>query len=957
MFVGRAPELDQLSVALAFARTGRGRAVLVRGDAGVGKTRLTQHACALADDFLVLAGAGLPMPTLTIPLLPLRAALADLPISRRPPLRGAASEAAEELDRWLELRCAEQPVAVAIDDIHWADPATLDVLMWVLAGLTQRRLVVLMTLRRGEAGPGHPLHRWLADARRLPGFTELSLGSLDLEETREQLAGVLGDEPHDSLVREVFERTGGNAYLNRLLVQGVSATQATLGPDLPDDLASAALRAWHGMSPPARDLARVLAVGGRIARPGDLERSAALAGVSDLQGALRECVDSDLLELDDRGGYWFHHPMQAEALAGRTDPGELRRLHAAMAEAMERELESGDVTAPGGSELETLSLIADHHERAGHTHVAYEWALRAAGLAEATGAVTSLARLLRRAVDMLENRGESTTDEVVDLWSRLRVATAAVADHDGELFAVEALLARHDPERDPLVVAELLVRRQHLRFSTGQSFFNVAELERAVDLSQQQPETWQHALALSELAHATLWQEDPRAPQLARDALDRARECGHPQALSFALTANAMLAVLEERYDEGRRFGCEGVSAAARAREGWAFVHATMWEANSIGSEPESEYSQLLNDRRAEAAGLGMPHRYQAWLAAVEASGRLHAGDWVACQQLLRLALGSTPGALVDASARLTAARLAALQGHTHEAEGHLARADELFAETSTFLAFEFDAVRALVLLSGGHRREAIDAAAAGIATDGVLPTMCEWLLPLAARALADLAQRARDGGADPTEHLAELDALVLRHPHIFVDFFPQTTALEHQLTGLEAIYRAEVVRSRHPGQAHPLWTEASTALHGYLPWDECYALWREAESLLLAGRAHRDAGADALRRARILAARLLAQPLIDELEHLARTARVPLADPASTQLSAGTATATTVDLRLTQREVEVLGHIVAGRTYGEIAKALVLSEKTVSSHVSHLLRKTGSANRIDLARWATRPD
>ena len=57
----------------------------------------------------------------------------------------------------------------------------------------------------------------------------------------------------------------------------------------------------------------------------------------------------------------------------------------------------------------------------------------------------------------------------------------------------------------------------------------------------------------------------------------------------------------------------------------------------------------------------------------------------------------------------------------------------------------------------------------------------------------------------------------------------------------------------------------------------------------------------------------------------------------------------------LTAREREVLAHIVAGRTYGEIARELVLSEKTVSSHVSHLLSKTGTANRVDLARWATR--
>jgi DNA-binding CsgD family transcriptional regulator len=60
---------------------------------------------------------------------------------------------------------------------------------------------------------------------------------------------------------------------------------------------------------------------------------------------------------------------------------------------------------------------------------------------------------------------------------------------------------------------------------------------------------------------------------------------------------------------------------------------------------------------------------------------------------------------------------------------------------------------------------------------------------------------------------------------------------------------------------------------------------------------------------------------------------------------------------RLTAREEEVLAHVAAGRTYREIARALVVSEKTVSTHVSHLLAKTGTANRVDLARWATHRD
>ena len=184
----------------------------------------------------------------------------------------------------------------------------------------------------------------------------------------------------------------------------------------------------------------------------------------------------------------------------------------------------------------------------------------------------------------------------------------------------------------------------------------------------------------------------------------------------------------------------------------------------------------------------------------------------------------------------------------------------------------------------------------------------------------------------------------------MLADLAPVSGVYGRQLAGLDALYRAEVARCRQEPGADVRWTEAATSLHDVLPWEECYALWRQAEALLHAGATHREAASDALRRCHALARDLEAVPVLDEVAVLARTARVPLAEPA-TPLDP---TEPAHD-RLTAREREVLAHIVAGRTYGEIARALVLSEKTVSSHVSHLLAKTGTVNRVDLAGWATR--
>lgn len=107
--------------------------------------------------------------------------------------------------------------------------------------------------------------------------------------------------------------------------------------------------------------------------------------------------------------------------------------------------------------------------------------------------------------------------------------------------------------------------------------------------------------------------------------------------------------------------------------------------------------------------------------------------------------------------------------------------------------------------------------------------------------------------------------------------------------------------------------------------------------------------GAAELRRAYRLAMDLEAA-LLDDVKALARTARVPLMERHAVPSDAVTGLP-----ELTTREREILAHLVAGRTYGEIARELVISEKTVSGHVSNMLHKTGTANRVELAGPARR--
>jgi DNA-binding CsgD family transcriptional regulator len=235
-----------------------------------------------------------------------------------------------------------------------------------------------------------------------------------------------------------------------------------------------------------------------------------------------------------------------------------------------------------------------------------------------------------------------------------------------------------------------------------------------------------------------------------------------------------------------------------------------------------------------------------------------------------------------------------------------------------------------------------------GLLSAGVPPTMCEWLCPLAARALADLVGDAKEHGADPGEHLALVDDLVDRFPHVVPDGSMTNPGYRRQVDALDALYAADVARARGERDEAILWRRAAEELDGTLPWDAAYAAFRAGESLLLQPAGSREDAAAFLRRAATSATALEAEPVLRDVTSLAAAARIPL-DHGET--APGDTTGALPGL--TKREREIVTHIVAGRTYGEIARALFLSEKTVSSHVSNILRKTGSTNRVDLARRA----
>ncbi|GAA1735570.1 helix-turn-helix transcriptional regulator [Isoptericola hypogeus] len=937
--VGRAPELDRLTSLLAAAAQGEARTVLVLGDAGVGKTSLVESALAATRPRTVLRGPCLPFHTISIPFLPLREAVRGSGVAGPPGVEGDLTVVG--FDDWLTELGRVGPLVLFVDDLQWADSSSLDALLYLVAGPRRRPHALVVTVRSGEDAPERPVRRWLADARRMPGCAEIRLDPLDRIATAQHLAALLGGPVHESLVEEVYARSHGNPYFTRLLAAGLPADARHVPSEYTDDLRDAVMSAWYRLGPHGREVAEVLAAAGAPAQPDVL---AGVCGweVDAVHAALGDGAGAGLLAPAADGAVWFRHPLSAEVLESSLERGRRRDLHrdfallaAEEAAASERQGRSPDVR--------TVVAVADHEHRAGDPARAYAAALRAADAAGAAGGAAEQQRLLARALGLhpaVPDTGESRRE----LLERSGRAARGAGLFQPELEIVDALLELVDPEAEPLVTARLLVRRMHLEYSTGRAFMDVPAMREAVRLSAAEPRSGTHALALAELYHAGMWHEVEGLEPAAVRALEIARAAGDDGALTYALTANAIVAVLADDVEAGVALGREAAAVAARTRDWWAYLHAVVWEANGVETWASTTYSEIQRRYREQMVELGAPHAFVAHFSADEAMNYLAIGDWRGCVERLRVAIASNPGPVADIKARLAAARLAALQGRSDEASAHLARAEDQFADLSAFVAFEFDAVRAEVRLAAGDAEGAFDAAWRGLTGAGPAPTMAEWLVPLALRALADLAdgtsaERLAEGRYDVVERV---DRFRERFPRVVLDFGASTPLMTAQISGLEALSAAEEARARH-ADAGGLWVAAADRLAaGGLPWEEAYACRRGAEAFLAAGA--RAQGVPLLRRGLAAAERLQAAASIEALRDLAARARVTLGEPTAVDLPdepiAG----------LTARELEVLSHLAVGRTYAEIADALTISEKTVSTHVSHMLAKTGTRNRVELS-------
>jgi DNA-binding CsgD family transcriptional regulator/tetratricopeptide (TPR) repeat protein len=965
---GREVGQQRLAEALDRAAKGQPCAMVVHGEAGVGKTRLVSEVCdGLGAEARVLWGGCMHFGQASVPFAPvtgaLRSWLAHADASDRAEVLAGADDLATLLpalgdarvsdsgallpliDLVFDRLAARAPTVVVIDDLQWADRTSLDVLAYLIAGFREQRLALLATCRDEHRGEGHPLHTWLADMRRMPRVAEIHLERLELDATQAQIEGLFGGVVDLGFTAEVQERSGGNPYLTELLVRGLDRSAQMLPETAPTALKAALVASWHGLSADARRATRLLAVSGRPTDSAVLVDVATHHGLApaQLSECLTEALDHGIVQSGSEGRWWFRHPLLADVLYDGMPPGEAARVHATFVRVLQG-ISSGA--------RERAAVLAVHNERASRVDEGYRWSLVAADHAADLHATAEEALHLERACSLwiqLPPAARSSPTEQIQLLRRASQACGRVGRHDSAVALIDQALTLTGRDSEPLQRSALLVEAWKANYRRAAPAKTVSdELVEAVRLTDAYPSSVERALAFAALASAEEWDSmHAEAIRHADEAVQVAQNSGSDLATAAALTTRALV---HSEYLEADTLP-DAEEAMRRARlcgSTECLEEAAIWYVSCL---PDLDARAAVAQQVFEEVVAG-GSEWAYLLADHAARMMLWKGRWAECWALLRTALAARCAAIPGAAIRLTAAQLATRRGLVAEAKLHLDRALDLIPKDFARLRGRLSFAAAELFMARGQPDQAmrfmharIQVPKAGSATED------EDDLVAFAQAAAETAEAARaEGDREREAHaIADLDDLIDRWPHQPFTQHRRAGATDQML---KALFDAEVARCKAmPGQAE-LWQRAMDTSHAAgWPWDETLSALRCAEAMLATG-SPASAVSDLIRRAHVTAVQLGALPLQEKAESLAQITRVTLQQPAPIT---PTPTVPAPLAGLTARERQILAFLVAGRSNGQIARQLVISDKTVSVHVSNILRKTGTSSRVEVAALAQR--
>ncbi|MEV0692362.1 AAA family ATPase [Streptomyces sp. NPDC050388] len=1004
VFVGRAGELDALNTALARATEGAGdpQALLIGGEAGVGKTRLVEEFAAEARrrGAVVVLGGCVEIGADGLPFAPFSTALRQLRRELPGQLAAAAAGQEEELARLLpelgtvapearrdeqgmarlfeltarllERVAAEHTVVLALEDLHWADASTRHLLSYLFRTLRTGRLVVLATYRSDDIHRRHPLRPLLAELDRLRTVHRIELRRFNREEVGRQIAGILAREPEPDRVDEIFERSDGNAFFVEELAV---ASHEGCRTGLTDSLRDLLLVRVERLPESAQQVVRFVAEGGSTVEYRLLAAVARLPE-DDLLDALRSTVNASILTpAPDRDGYRFRHSLVREAVSDDLLPGERSRLNRRYAEA----LEADPTPVPAD---ERVTRLASYWYHAHDAAKALPAVLDASVEARRRHAYSEQLGLLERAMELWdavpddlratlrpadyaaiypsplpEGRGgtpggsdpETTPLRYLDLMAEAAVAGRLCGERERAMKITKRALRVLEEEPDPLRAAWFWVQRSRLTQSLARGD-GWAELGTAQDLVRGLPPSEVHAEVLAAAANWSMLHEPgPEAMAAAERAVEYARMVGASDIeLNARLTLGGLMVDagdidrgLAEMYEVKERAAELGVDMVV----GRSHINLPS-VLEGVGRSEEA--AELLREGVGITRRLGLLDT-ESWVWGNLAESFQSLGRWDEAAEAAAHAQQLEESARPRAEAWMRLAHLALDRGDLAAADRHLVAARAYCGTHDSMPQYSLPMASVAIGIAAAEDRLPDARAELLTALDTGLPPGTQrygWPLLLAA------ATAEADAHGDPA---TEPD-----RPRIIGHL---RAAAKTLATGVplwqayEVWLRAELLRAE--GRSAPgEWAAAVTALEPLeRPYDLARVRFRLAEALLAsgAGEDERARATELLRLSGAVAEHLGAAPLARAVALLAQRARLTPVPAARESAPAPTDPADA--LGLTGRERDVLRLVAAGHTNRRIAEQLFISPKTASVHVSNILAKLGVSGRGEAAALAHRLD
>jgi ATP/maltotriose-dependent transcriptional regulator MalT len=943
-FVGREAELTVLSDACERAASGIPGAVLLGGEAGGGKTRLVgEFAERVREKVLVLAGGCLELSTAGFPYAPFTAALRQLvrdagaaeiaalmprdgardlarllpefgepPADRDPD--SARARLFEQMLALLERLAERRPLMLVIEDAHWADRSTRDLLTFLLRNLRHASVLIVITFRSDDLHRGHPMRPVIAELERIEGVVRLDLPRLTRAETAGQLTGILGRVPEPKIVEAVYERSAGIPLL-------VEATAECPESGMPASLRDLVLAGVDRLTEETQDLLRLATTGGVRFGHALLAR---VSGLDDgpLSSMLRPAVDANVLVADEEA-YAFRHALIWEAIHDELLPGEHGRAHRRFAEAIE---EDPSLSLGGRPAVE----VAMHWAKAHDHERALPTAWKAARESASAFAYAEQMQMLERVLelwDRVPDAAERIDTDHIGVLQRAAQAAGACGEPDRGLAFVRAALSELDEDRDPERAALLVLNRARLNLDRGRAGA-LDDLRRAERLVPAASPVRAEVLAPLGRTLMLLGHDDEARP-IVQETLELAErfddDCTAADALNNLAIAEANLG----RYESALTALDDAGARAEHGDGNEATLRTLVNVADTLETRGDSEAAvEVARKALTLSETLGRA-RTQGIFAAINlAEAQVSLGHWDEAVETIERAGEASPVPGTRGQLLLNRCRIAVARGEHDVASTTMNdlrtvdAADEPYPQRVLPLA----RLHIVWCLADNDGPGAIEATERAITDHDLTREVRHVWTILEAGMRACAAQRD--------------EALAAKLSAIAAD----TPAYGPVMRARQAGFTAETARAG--GVLDRAAWDAAVAAWDAVghPYPLAYALLRAAESALADG--DREGASALLDRSAELADRLEARPLRADIDLVGRRARLTIA---------GRAHGGQPVFGLTAREQEVLRLVAEGRSNREIAEELFISAKTASVHVSNILAKLGVTSRGQAAATAHR--